>query len=291
MKKSLILYLFSLTLMGAGGMDNFLLCPSARIMGMGGSYTAVLGGITSVLENPAGLGGERGYMISSMNMMGLNYILAGKSQPYGGNATIAYGFKGTFSPQMMETDASGESLGVFRYLDLTPFFSFEKGLPLDLTYGFTGKLYYRNAEEYHSLGFGMDVGIDKKIKEDDDYSLWGGIAIKDIGYIVKPFIQESEFLPTRIKMGIAYYKENSVVSLTYSPVKEFSFGVEQNFGNLLALRAGYTTMFNDLKQGNPSDLVNGLSMGFSIKTKKLYVDYSVIFLSMVPPLQAFELHF
>ncbi len=299
MRKILLSAVLSISIFGYGGMDALNMPASARIMGLGGAYTAVFGGINSALSNPAGLSGEKAVMSTYMNAMGLNYVSLGKSQPLNETSTIAYGFRGTFSPPMVRTGETGESLGIYRYIDLLPYFSYENGLPEKFTYGITGKIYYRNATSYNSAGLGIDAGMLYKImgsEEDnllhsDNNMLWLGACLKNLGYIVKPFDQTREIFPVEIKVGLSYVMKNSVLVFDYTPLKDISLGYETSIGEFLSLRGGFTTRYNDMKIGDQSDIVNGLSFGFTTRAKNITVDYATVFTSLTSPLQIIEIHF
>jgi len=299
MRKILLSTVISISILGAGGMDGLNMPPSARIMGLGTAYTAVFGGINSALGNPAGLAGEKAIMSSYMNAFGLSWLTVGKSQPKGENTTIAYGFIGTYSPTMVHTNETGESLGVYRYMDILPYFSYGYGLPQKFTWGITGKIYYRNAVNYYSAGLGVDAGVLYKImgSEEDNLLhsekdiLWLGVCVKNLGYIVKPFVETREFFPAMANIGLAYVMENGILTIDYTPIKDISFGYERSMNSFLSVRAGYTARYIDMKIGDQSDITNGFGFGFTISTNKIIIDYATVFPSLAPPFQIIEFHF
>ena len=300
MKKLLLLsFVFSVFLFGDGGMDNLNMPSSARIMGFGGVYTPIFGGINSAIGNPAGLSGDNAVMTSYMNAMGINYLSIGKSQPKNERATLAYGFISTFTSPMIQTNETGESLGVFRYIDFLPYISYENGLPEKFTWGITGKIFYRNVPGYYSIGSGIDAGVLYKIMgsekdnllHSEDNLLWLGACVKNLGYIVKPFYETQEILPAEMKIGLSYIMENSIIAFDYTLPKTISIGYEVGMGRYLTLRGGITTKFNEMKIGDQSDILNGLSFGFTTKAKNITVDYATVFTALTSPLQIIEIHF
>ncbi len=299
MRRSLLFLTFGLFLFGDGGMDNLNMPSSARIMGFGGVYAPIFGGINSALGNPAGLAGDNAIMSSYMNAMGINYLSVGKSQPRNQSSTLAYGFISTFTSPMVQTNETGESLGVFRYTDLLPYISYENGLPEKFTWGITGKVFYRNVPGYYSAGFGIDAGVLYKImgSEEDNFlhnkdnMLWLGICIKNLGYVVKPFVAVKEIFPAEMKIGLSYVMKNIIIAFDYTLPKSISIGYEVGMGKYLTIRGGITTKFNEMKIGDQSDILNGLSFGFTTRAKNITVDYATVFTALTNPLQMIEIHF
>lgn len=254
------------------GFEYLLVDPIAQRVGMG--YGLGADGY-SVHYNPAGLSystsTETYYSTAYLNYIGgthFGFLGFERSQ-------IGLGIKYFYSGSMKKTDALGNEYGTFstNFIDL----NLGKGFFLkDIGLGASIKLVYENIDTLFSLGAGFDIGglyilTPKNIQI--------GLAIKNIGSSMKPFIQSNETFPYEINLGFVKRFNEGWLGLDLVKPALVSFGVrlggEYALNSMFSVKASYNSMLSSMRTGdNGLDILTGLVIGFAIKKSPILINYA-----------------
>lgn len=259
----LLLFLIAVT-----GFEYLVVDPVAERVGMG---YALFGDGYSVNYNPAGiiLTDKPYYSISYMNYIcGTHFGYLGYEK-----REMGIGIRYFYSGKMKKTNATGYELGSFstNFLDLNAGKSF---YIKSILFGVTVKFVYENIDTLFSGGLGCDLGI---LYFFSAQNIQTGIAVKNIGTTVKPFIDEKERLPYEINLGIVKRLQDNWIGLDIvKPAVEglkWRFGGEYGITPGFSLKASYSSLLSEMKLGTGVDFLTGLNIGFAIKRTPLVINY------------------
>jgi hypothetical protein len=252
------------------GFEYLTVDPIAHRVGMG---YAQIGDGYDVHYNPAGLAYN---METQYSACYLNYIanthfgyLGYESNQLG--IGIKYFNGGTFK----KTDELGREYGTFgvHFIDINVgkgFFYKDIGIGVSL------KGVYTNIDTLYSIGAGIDLGA-IYIFADPEVQL--GLAIKNIGSGIKPYIESNELLPYEVNIGGMKRFSFGWIGLDLVKPALMNFGVR--IGGSYSLfenfhfKASYNTLLSSVKTGSSGlDFLVGLTAGFSLKANKICVNYN-----------------
>lgn len=288
---------------GSAAVPFLLIGPDARAAGMGGTGTAIANDLNAVFWNPAGLGFldyfdysydyEKEQYSTPFRQVSLafspwlpqfNADLYYSSGTFGQyfeelDGTIAVNFVLMNLGEFTRTDAAGNELGKFVSNEFALGFSYGTIIAPDLSFGFQLKYIQSNltptspqtsGQSGTGISGGFDMGVLWKPVDlgflEDRFSI--GMNLQNVGPKMT-YINESDPLPTNLRLGIAYKLVNddfnqlslavdfakllvnrnddgtsdalptSFVSAWQNPGAEFSLGLEYWYEDAVALRAGY----------------------------------------------------
>lgn len=251
------------------GFEYLSVDPVAHRVGMG---YALFGDGYSVHYNPGGLAfaEDKYYSVSY-----LNYI-AGTHFGYIGYESnqIGVGARYLYSGSMKKTDEFGNEYGSFgaHFIDI----NFGKGFFYkDIGLGVAIKAVYANIDTLNSLGAGIDIGAIYIIPEPE---IQIGFAVKNIGYGIKPFIEDKEMFPYEITIGGIKQFAQGWVGLDIVKPALVNFGVRiggaYTITPMFSLKASYNTLLSSMRTGsNGLDILAGLTVGFTVTVNKLFINY------------------
>jgi hypothetical protein len=256
-------------LIASTGFEYLVVDPIAHRVGMG--YAQSGDGYT-INYNPGGLAFSfEPYYSSSY----LHYI-AGTHFGYLGyeRGQFGAGVKYFYSGAMKKTDEFGNEYGSFGVHTIDV--NIGKGFFIsDIGLGISVKGVYANIDTLYSLGAGVDLGA---IYIVPGPAVHIGLAVKNIGVSIKPFIETTETFPYEINMAVM--KEFSAGWVGVDIVKPalatagVRIGGAYQVTSLFAVRTSYSTLLSSMRTESGLDFLAGLTMGFSIMTGRLAIDYS-----------------
>ncbi len=281
---------------------------SARSVGMGGSFVAVANDASAIYLNPAGLARVNGYQA----MFTHTEWIAGTQYDFGAvtlNLTDigSIGLMvSSFSSGDMEVTTTNEPDGtgeLFDVQDLLVGLSYSRNLTDNFSIGFTGKFIYQRLWHSDASTFALDVGTlfntpfwgivlgtsirnfgakmklegrDSKFAYDPDSRNTGNVNVVNAEYELKEYP-----LPLYFQVGLSKTLELSeqnkliVAFDAITPNDNFeavNTGFEYAWNELLFLRAGYKSLFQD---DTEEGLTGGLGLNLRLEgTMKLQVDYA-----------------
>lgn len=251
------------------GFEYMLVDPVAERVGMGYAF---FGDGHNIHYNPAGIILNTGtsYSFSYLNYIGGTHFgyIDYESNVFG--AGIRYFYSG----KMKKTDAFGQEFGDFstNFIDL----NVGKGFTIsNIHFGASGKLVYELIDTLYSLGLGIDIG-GLYFLPHENINL--GLAVKNLGMGVKPFISEKELLPYEVNLGVN--NKFNQGWLGFDIVKSamtnlgFRIGGGYNFTKLLTFRISYNSLLSQVKANTGLDFLAGITLGFGVKKNKINVNYS-----------------
>jgi hypothetical protein len=262
--------MITLLLIAVTGYEYMLVDPVAQRVGMG--YALAADGY-SVNYNPSGLAYDTCAYYSASY---LNYI-AGTHFGYLGleKNQLGLGVRYFYSGVMKKTDALGNEYGTFgaHFIDL----NFGKGLFYkDFALGASVKLIYEKIDTLSSIGAGIDLG---GMYDFPDYGIQVGVALKNLGASVKPFISEKEVLPYELDIGVVKHFTQGWIGMDLVKPALSNVGAriggEYELSPLFCLRGSYNSLLSSLRTGNNGlDVLTGLTVGFGVKPAPLIVNFS-----------------
>jgi hypothetical protein len=225
----------------------------------------------SVNYNPAGLS------ISSAPFYSASYLgyIASTHFGYLGyeNSQVGVGIKYFYSGSMKKTDALGNEYGSFstNFIDL----SVGKGFFInEIALGASLKFVYENIDSLFSLGAGIDVGA---MYFFTDQNIQCGLALKNLGTTVKPFIEQKEALPYEIDLAVAKTSSKGWIGVDLVKPALIDIGVrlggEYIVNQVFSVKASYSTLFSSMKTGNGIDVLTGLNFGFCVSQNSIHISY------------------
>ncbi len=273
---------------GTTGAQFLKIDPSARPVGMGGAYSAVVNNSDAVFYNPAGVAGIEQREMAGTYMsyfQSINYGNIAGVFPNGDNSSFGVGINylgvadipkrgnndvddpsGTSDPE--STFGAMDTAVNLVYASKNPFPSVLDGLDL----GVNLKTVYMTIDEESAFSAMLDIGGFYPVN--DKLSL--ALNLQNMGMGVK-FKSESDPLPLNIKAGAAYMPLDELtvtVDLNEYILDETlyaSVGAEYWVMDMIAFRAGY-------KYGYDTDTLGGMtgiSGGMGIKAGKFGLDYAM----------------
>jgi hypothetical protein len=173
--------------------------------------------------------------------------------------------------EMVRRDTTGESLGVFYDLSSATYFGIKRDFN-KVSIGFSTFFPYEKVYEYSTYGAGLNLGVIYRINK----NLSSGISVRNIGYILKPLINEKYWFKGEIRTGLSYTDENKYIGLDIMYPFSFSAGFNLKLLNNLSLNFGYNRK-SDFNTGTGEDMLNGLIFGLNVKKGSFLINYNIIF--------------
>ncbi len=251
------------------GFEYMLVDPVAERVGMG---YALYGDGHSIHYNPAGiiLNAGTSYSFSYLNYIGGTHFgyVDYESNRWG------IGVRYFYSGKMKKTDALGQELGNFstNFLDLNIGKAFEISTIL---LGASGKFIYELIDTLYSAGLGIDLGGLYFLPQEN---IQLGLAVKNLGIGIKPFISEKELLPYEINLSAIYNFNQGWIGLDVVKPALINFGIRfgagYNFTEFLTFRVSYNSLLSQVRINTGLDFLAGISLGFGVKKNNINVNYS-----------------
>lgn len=267
---------------GTTGFDFLKLTPTAREAALGSAVVAAVPGPMGFwyspahalsAESPRAQVGYLGYVA------GIRAGSAAYSQPLGTDQGIGLGLMYLNSGTMKRTNEQGDEMGTFGVsyadLNLSGAMRFDEAFGVGL--GLQGL--YGSIDTFFTMGLAGNVGATYRPSELPGLTL--GLAIRNVGYQLRPFQAERNPMPIDFGFGLAF-KPDPAVSLVLDAHKPIDNrvsvrgGVEGWVADLLALRVGYNSEGIDLQSGGGTDILAGLSTGLGIRHRGYVLDYCFI---------------
>jgi len=271
----------------------------ARALGLGGAYAALANDVTAGYWNPAGLSQINYPQISLMHdeRFGnlVNYDYGAVALPMGASASLGIsairlgvdGIPDTRNgawvdqnndgvPELNEIDYSKTTY--FNAADWALYFTYSKKSSDDFAYGANLKLIRRELGDASATGIGFDIGVQYRVT--NDFVL--GANFQDVTTtLVAWSTGTNELISPTLKVGSAYFIEafggrfapavdvdvrfenrRYASNAHVGPVSlDMHGGMEFDFRNLVALRAGYSD-------------IGSLNLGAGVHLPKFNIDYS-----------------
>ncbi len=252
------------------GFEYLVVDPVAHRVGMG---YALYGDGYSVQYNPGGLAFSYSphYSLSYLNYIGGTHFgfLGYESKQ------IGVGVRYFNSGSMKKTDALGNEYGSFgvHFIDL----NLGKGFVYkDIGLGVSLKTLYANIDTLYALGIGFDLGAIYILSKP---KVQIGVAVKNIGTSVKPFITTNEIFPYEINVGAVKQFNQAWIGLDLVKPALTGFGLRIGGAYALTpifiLKTSYNSLLSTLRtESNGLDILTGLTIGITITTKNFLLDYS-----------------
>lgn len=262
-----VLMLFLTTIIGY---EFLLVDPIAHRVGMG--YAQLDDGY-SIHYNPAGLAyTSRSYYSASylhyIDDTHFGYLGFERNQ-------IGIGITYFYSGKITKTNEVGIEYGSFgvHFIDINlgkGFFYQDVGLGISI------KGVYVNIDTLSSVGAGLDIGALYVLSEPE---IQIGLALKNIGSGIKPFIDERESFPYEIDLGGVKQFTDGWIGLDIVKPALMNLGLRIGGAYSLVpnfeLKASYSTLLSSIKTGSSGlDFLAGLTTGFAFKTSSICVNYS-----------------
>lgn len=260
----MLLFLITIT-----GFEYLLVDPVAIRAGLG---YALCGDGHNIHYNPAGIVLNTGttYSISYLNYIGgthFGYL------DYESNF-MGVGLRYFYSGKMKKTDALGQEFGDFstNFIDL----NIGKGYTVgNIILGVSGKIAYEQIDTLFALGFGTDVGALYFLSQEN---IQLGLAVKNLGISVRPFIDEHESFPYELNLGAVRRFSAGWVGLDVVHSAFMNFGIrvggEYSLNQSLSMRASYNSLLSQMKTDNGLDFITGITVGFGVKEGQIQINYS-----------------
>jgi long-subunit fatty acid transport protein len=266
---------------GTSGFDFIRIAPTAREAAMG---TAALAKATSPMNfwfNPAHAAGNESQQVhfGYINYVaGIHIGSAAFSQSLEQNKGIGIGIVYLNSGSMKRTDERGNELGTFgvSYADLNVSGGWQLADFVTVGAGIQGL--YGSIDTFFTIGLAGNAAVKFGFPVNGLEGLNAALVARNLGLTVKPYNTQRDPLPMSLGVGIGY-DINDAVRFALDVVKpldnqvQFSAGVEGWIGEILALRAGYSSLGPDLRSGGGSDILAGLSTGLGIRYRGYQLDY------------------
>jgi hypothetical protein len=262
---------------GTAGFDLLNMTLPAREAAMGNTGIGLADDAFGFLFNPAGLVDiqESRFGVSYINYLaGIQLGALSYSRPWDDRG-LGIGITYLNSGSMKKTDISGNEDGTFSvsYANFDVAFGLLITEPIGIGLGVKGL--YGKIDTFATVGAGVNLGGSFVLPVT---GLALGVAVRNIGFVFKPFRDERDKLPLDFGAGINYSvmdKLNLNLDLIKPLNSQFGFriGGEGWATPFLAVRAGYNSLGSDLKTGGGSDIFAGLGFGLGVKVLSYQLDY------------------
>ncbi|MEO0095628.1 MAG: hypothetical protein ABIL66_07025 [candidate division WOR-3 bacterium] len=251
------------------GFEYMLVDPVAERVGMGYAFC---GDGHNIHYNPAGIILNTGtsYSFSYLNYIGgthfgyVNY----ESNVFG------VGVRYFYSGKIKKTDAFGQEFGDFstNFIDL----NVGKGFTMsNILLGVSGRVAYELIDTLYSVGLGIDIGGLYFLSQEN---IQLGLAVKNLGTGIKPFISEKELLPYEINLSVIKKFNQGWVGVDIVKPALMNLGIRlgggYNFTDFFTLRFSYNSLLSQIKTNTGLDFIAGVTIGFGIKKGIINVNYS-----------------
>jgi hypothetical protein len=296
--------LFAQTI-GGSSIYNFLKVPQHPLTGaLGGrNISSFCGELGMVAENPALLNElNHGNLSTSFTLLAPTLSMlnaAGAFNVKNISTTFAFGINHLQYGSIDQTDASGNSLGIFNPFDQALQISGARTYNKNWHYGIALKYVNSSYGAYRSSAIASDVGL---AYYDEEKLFQVGFSAKNMGTQLKTYAGVGEDLPFDISLGITKQLEKAPIRLSMTAQHIHQFDIiyidtifnSDNFnlkkrvgfgeklishfilasdlllGSKLVFTAGYNFLRRkELKVSNLSNGFTGLSYGMNYKLNKL----------------------
>jgi len=260
----------------SAGLAFLKLGVGARAIGLGDAYTAVAGDASSVYWNPAGIVNVENVDVTLMHsewFQDIRYEYVGGVQSFGDYA-IGLGIVGLYMDDLeRRVGPTAEPIGHFGVFDFAFTGSYARRLSDHLDVGGSVKYLHEKIDEDAAKGVAFDLGGHYRVPGFE--GLTAGVAVVNLGPQMK-FIEEEFNLPVMYKLGVAVdvpvESLNGRVLIATDAVMpaegntKLHFGIEYEFADMLALRFGYRTGWDN----------QNVSAGLGVKVRNFRLDYAVV---------------
>ena len=257
------------------GLSFLKIGASARAVGMGEAFTALVDDASGTFWNPAGLARLQNSELVFTHNEWLQDIT---------NEYFSLGFnvgKNIFGLSFMSNTVGGierrvkptaEPLGIVNAHDVMFGLSYARLINTNLSIGATAKFLYEKIYVESSSGVAVDLGLQYRTKIN---GLRAGFVLQNFGYMTQ-LKEESIQLPQTVRVGLAYllplqlFQGGITVASDWVKIFEstshINIGLEYFFKGFFALRFGYQTSYDE----------KGIQGGFGIVLKKYRLDYAFV---------------
>jgi len=265
----------------AAGFDLLRIDPTARGSALGGFPVAMTYGSAHALEvNPAGLAPLEVPFVSAtysdhpldLTAGRINYTMPYKNGVASGSL-VWFGY-GSFDKR---TDFDTPVEGTFGASDLLATVGYGRALFGPVTVGASTKILYSSIEEYSSTAVAFDLGALVHLTESRTDI---GVTLANLGYQIDTYAGVREDLPLTLRIAGARKLEHLPLVLNATGHAELggdlylTGGGEFTVSDLLVVRAGYTTLSQDLKVSGSEDAIAGFSAGIGLSHESFRLDYA-----------------
>lgn len=266
---------------GETGLNDLRIQPDARIQGMGGASLGLAENSQTFNSNPAGLSPNLNHVLNASYLpypAGIHIGSVAFKPKSEGAFRFAAGVLYLNSGQMTRTSPTNEDLGTFGYHVVNLGGTAAYSIIEHLSVGANLKLHMAVVDSNMQLAAGVDVGA---IYKDILPGLAMGLAVQNIAYEIKPFIEERSAIPLAIGGGVSYAGvKNLLLVLDVSKPLDAPLiirgGAEFMPVKYLALRGGYSTQGSAWKTGDETDILAGFSFGIGVHdVAGVSVDYAI----------------
>ncbi|HYW68612.1 MAG TPA: PorV/PorQ family protein [bacterium] len=260
----------------SAGLPFLKLGVGARAIGLGDAYTAVSGDASCIYWNPAGIVNVENVDVTLMHsewFQDIRYEYVGGVQSFGDYA-VGLGIVGLYMDDLERRDGpTEEPIGHFGVFDFAFTGSYARRLTDHLDVGGSVKYLHEKIDDKTAKGVAVDLGGQYRVPGFE--GLTAGISVLNLGTQMK-FIEEEFALPTTYKLGVALdvpaeSLKGRILVATDAVIPaegntKVHFGIEYEFANMLALRFGYRTGWDN----------QNVSAGLGVKVRNFRLDYAVV---------------
>lgn len=259
---------------GKTGLAFLKIGAGGRAVGMGEAYTAIANDASATYWNPAGLAQlDQHEFIFTHNkwFQDISHKFLAVSFLIGKNAFGISFISNNVGGIERRTKPSTEPLGIIEAHDIMLGLSFARAYRTNIKWGITVKYLYEKIYLETTYGVAADLGLIYQLPI-QGFAI--GASLQNIGKMSK-FKNETIKLPTTLKGGIAYqlpFQFYGIILFAADIVKivDSSFhvntGMEYELRNLLTLRCGYLTGYNE----------RGFQGGIGLKFNRYRLDYGYV---------------
>jgi len=261
---------------GSAGLAFLKLGAGARAIGMGDVGTAIDGDASSVYWNPATITDVESIDVMVMHsewFQDIRYEFAGGVRNYG-DFSVGGGIVGLYMDDLERREGpTAEPIGHFGVFDFAVSGTYARHLTDEFDVGGSVKYLQEKIDDETANGFAVDLGARYRIPGYEGLS--AGVALLNLGPQMK-FIEEKFDLPTMYKIGGALdvpveslkgdilFASDVIVPADGST--KVHIGMEYEYDNMLALRFGYRTGWDN----------QNVSMGIGLKVRNFRLDYAIV---------------
>jgi hypothetical protein len=262
------------------GYDFLNVDKSARAAAIGGAFTGISGDAHALFYNPAGLSGVDKI---TANISYLNYVLDINSGtiaftfPREGNNTYAAGINYMNYGDFEGFDNFGNETASFGAQDVLFTGGMARSYSEKIDYGVSVKMLYSSIHNYSSFVGAADLGVIYKIPVQ---MMTVGLSISNVGYVLQAYDQTKDKVPAAAKLGISKRLAHLPLLLCFEGRQffdgenQFILGGEFDFSETFQGRIGYNSYGRDQKIGSEGGTLSGISLGFGLKWRQYFIDYS-----------------
>lgn len=250
---------------------------SAKVMGIGETFTAIGDDVNSIHYNPAGLSfmKEKQLTLSHLEyIQGIRYsnIAYAQRTRYGTfGGSLGYLHAGDIRETIRIGPEDYEIIGKFHISNLLLALSYSRFIDSDIFLGLNLKYANETLKDYRAYSFMFDVGLIHYIDK-----IFLGIAFQNIGTQVK-FIKKQDPPPMLLRAGIGYKNKSFLLGSDFVQAidsePELRMGLETKAFNFLFIRLGYRLRgFKQHKLG----YLSGITAGAGINILNYQIDFAFI---------------